>query len=67
MDFIEREMFIRNPKRLQVSPRAYVHYIYHEDKIPNPKPLTEGMDNIFFKKTHLIFFLKIFDIFIISY
>ena len=65
---IESKKFIKNPERLKGSPRAYVPYTYHWDKIPNPKPFIEGMDNTIFKKPHLMFFfLKIFDIFIISY
>ena len=46
---IEGKKFIRNPKRLKGSPRAYVRYTYHEDKIPNLKPFIEGMDKIFSK------------------
>ena len=64
---IKGKKIIRNPKRLKGSPRAYVRYTYHEDKIPSPRPFIEGMDKIFFKKAHLMFFLTIFDIFIISY
>ena len=43
---IEGRKIIRN--RLKRFPRAYVRYTYHEDKIPNPKPFIEGIDNIFF-------------------
>ena len=42
---IERKTFIRNPKRLKGSPRAYVRYTYHEDEIPNPKSFIERIDN----------------------
>ena len=44
---IDGKKFIRNPKRLKGSSKAYVRYTYHKDKIPNPKPFIEGMDNIF--------------------
>ena len=44
---IEGKKFIRNPKQMKESPRAYVRYTYHEEKIPNPKSFIEGMDNIF--------------------
>ena len=66
---IKGKKFIKNPKRLKRSPRAYVRYTFHEDKIPNPKLFIEGMGNIIFKKPHLMlfFFLKLFDIFMISY
>ena len=39
--------FIRKPKRLKGSSRAYVRCTYHEDKISNLKPFIEGMDNMF--------------------
>ena len=57
---VEGKKFIKNPKRLKGSPRAYVRYTYHEDKIPNPMPFIEGMDNIIFKKPHLMFFFENF-------
>ena len=57
---IEGKKFIKSPKRLKGSPRAYVRYTHHKDKIPNPKPFVEGIDNIIFKKPHLMFFLKNF-------
>ena len=45
---MEGKKFIRNPKQLKGSPRAYVCYTHDEDKIPNPKLFIEGMDNIIF-------------------
>ena len=44
---VEGKKFIRNPQRLKGSPRAYVRYAYHEDKIPNAKSFIEGMDKLF--------------------
>ena len=40
---------------LKQSPRAYVRYTYHKDKIPNPKPLIEGMNYIFFFEKKRLF------------
>ena len=51
---IEEKKFIRNPKRLKGSPRVYVRYTYHEDKIPNPKPFIDEKR----KKIKKPFFLK---------
>ena len=52
---IEEKKFIRNPKRLKGSPRVYVRYTYHEDKIPNPKPFIDekrkkNQKAVFFEK-----------------
>ena len=66
---IEGKKFIRYPKQLKGSPRAYARYTYQADKIPNTKPSIEGMDNIFcfLKKKKKSLFFKMFDLFTISY
>ena len=52
-------MFIRYPKQLKGSPRAYARDTYQEDKIPNTKPSIERIDNIFcFLKKNIHCFLK---------
>ena len=59
---VEGKKFIRNPQRLKGSPRAYVRYAYHEDKIPNAKSFIEGMDKLFMlfwtKKKKLMYSFK---------
>ena len=44
---MEGKNLIKNQKRLKGSPRAFVRYTYDEDKITNPKPFIDGMDNTF--------------------
>ena len=39
---ISRKKFVRHPKTLKGSPRAYVRYTYDINKKPNPEPFIEG-------------------------
>ena len=40
---IRGKKFIRNPKGLDGSIGAFVHYKYNEDKIPHPTPFIKVM------------------------
>ena len=40
---IEKKVFVVQPENLNGSPRAFVKYMYDEEKVPNPVKFIEGM------------------------
>ena len=64
---IENKKFVRHPKKLKGSPRAYERYSYDENTIPNPEPFIEGMKTIstfrFFHSLLIIIWHSIYNYF----
>ena len=40
-------MFVKSPKKMIGSPRAFIRYNYHENEVPHPKPFIEGKKVLF--------------------